>query len=169
MPATTGVYGNGQNMLNSEIVQTHATIPEYFSKNGYVTISSGKIFHKHPTENGEDHGHWAYDIWERERGTEKPQADKLFSRVKGIINGKIIDNALYSGGGGVDFSFGPCIEKKEETIDYKTAKWFEKKLQDDYQKPFFMAVGMAKPHLPFIVPEEYFNMYGLDTIRVPEK
>jgi len=166
-PSTTGVYGNAQNMLKSEIVQTHATMPEYFSKNGYVTISSGKIFHKHPTANGEDHGNWAWDIWEQERGSEKPQPEKLYSRAKGIINGKKIENALYTKTG-VDFAFGPTIGGKEETKDYKTAKWFEQKLQEDYDKPFFMAVGISKPHLSFIVPEEYFNLYGLDTLIVPE-
>lgn len=45
-------YGNSENMLQSEPVKTHATLPEYFSKHGYKTISSGKIFHKHETENG---------------------------------------------------------------------------------------------------------------------
>ena len=77
MPATTGIYGNANNMLNSEIVQTHATLPEYFSKHGYVTISKGKIFHKHSTENGMDHGHWAFDIWEQEKGKSIVQEEKL--------------------------------------------------------------------------------------------
>ena len=35
-------YGNSENMLQSEPVKTHATLPEYFSKHGYKTISSGK-------------------------------------------------------------------------------------------------------------------------------
>lgn len=61
MPEKNGVYGNNQNMLNSEIVQTYATLPEYFSKNGYITISKGKIFHKPNTSNGIDYGNWAFD------------------------------------------------------------------------------------------------------------
>lgn len=168
MPGTTGLYGNGHNMMNSEIVQTHATLPEYFSKNGYLTISSGKIFHKHPTENGEDHGHWAFDIWEKETGNDRPQPDKYYSRYKGIINGEKIENALYAGGGGSDFAFGPTIVGKEETKDYRTAKWFEGKLSEKYDKPFFMSVGISKPHLAFTVPEEYFDMYNLDSIIIPE-
>jgi arylsulfatase A-like enzyme len=38
-PSTTGAYGNDTNMLDSKIVQTHATLPEYFSKNGYRTTN----------------------------------------------------------------------------------------------------------------------------------
>lgn len=168
MPATTGIYGNSTNMLNSEIVQTHATLPEYFSKNGYVTISSGKIFHKHTTPNGFDHGQWAFDVWDQEKGEESSvQQDKAYSCNNGIINGKKIENPQFLCGAVNDMFFGPTKGTLEDTKDYKTAKWFENKLQESYEKPFFMSFGISKPHLPFIVPEEFFNMYGLDTIKVP--
>lgn len=164
-PSTTGVYGNEHNMLNYQIPQTHATLPEYFTKNGYITISKGKIFHKHETQNGTDHGHWAFDVWEQEKGQAKINSDKYYSRNKGIINGKKVENALYMKGGGAEFAFGPTINGKETMMDFITAKWFEQKLQENYDKPFFMAVGISKPHLEFNVPEEYFNRYGLDTLK----
>jgi arylsulfatase A-like enzyme len=167
-PSTTGVYGNDHNLLDYAIPQTHATLPEYFSKNGYLTISSGKIFHKHNTANGVDHGQWAFDVWDDQKGGGKIIPEKYFSRNKGIVNGVKLENPLYAKGGGAEFSFGPTSGKKEETSDYKTAKWFEKKLQDNYDKPFFMSMGISKPHLPFHVPEEFFNMYGLDTLKMPE-
>ena len=168
MPYHTGVYGNSNNMLNSEIVQTHATLPEYFSKHGYITISKGKIFHKHTTENGFDHGQWAYDIWEQEKGSEPIQEDKLFSRNKGIINGQFDPEANYRSGGGTEFAWAPTKSKKEETKDYRTAMWFADKLNENYDKPFFMLMGISKPHLPWYVPEEYFEMYDLDSIKIPE-
>ena len=168
-PSTTGIYGNSNNMLNSEIVQTHATLPEYFSKHGYLTISSGKIFHKHTTATGDDHGQWAFDVWNQEKGTESAvQEDKMFSCYNGIINGKKIENSQYSSGPANDMLFGPTKGSKENTKDYKTAKWFEQKLRENYDKPFFMSVGISKPHLPFVVPQEYFDMYALDTIKVPD-
>lgn len=168
LPYHTGVYGNSNNMLNSEIVQTHATLPEYFSKNGYITISKGKIFHKHTTENGFDHGQWAYDIWEQETGSGGIQEDKLYSRNEGIINGQIIRDAKYKEGGGTEFAWAPTEGKKEDTKDYRTGKWFAEKLMEDYDKPFFMLMGISKPHLPWYVPEEYFEMYDLDSIKIPE-
>lgn len=168
MPYTTGIYGNANNMLDSKLVQEHATLPEYFSKNGYLTISKGKIFHKHTTKNGFDHGHWAYDIWEQEKGGGGLQTDKLYSRNKGIINGEKVENAKYTTGGGTEFAWAPTEGGKEETKDYMTAQWFAEKLQEDYDKPFFMSVGLSKPHLPWYVPQEYFDMYGLDTLKIPE-
>lgn len=35
-------------------------------------------------------------------------------------------------------------------------------------KPFFLAVGFHKPHLPFVFPEKYLELYPEDDIRVPE-
>lgn len=168
MPEKTGVYGNFQNMLNSDMVKTHATMPEYFTKNGYITISSGKIFHKHNTPKGVDHGNWAFDIWEHEKGQAKINPDKYFSRNKGIINGKNIENPLYLKGGGTEFAFGPTLNGKETMQDYTTAKWFESKLKENYDKPFFMSVGISKPHLPFHVPQEYFDKYSVDTFKIAE-
>jgi arylsulfatase A-like enzyme len=168
MPYRTGIYSNGNNMLASDIVQTHATLPEYFSKNGYLTISKGKIFHKHTTENGFDHGHWAYDVWEHESGSGGIQEDKLYSRNKGIIQGKKIADANYTSAGGTEFAWAPTEGKKEETKDYRTAQWFAEKLMEDYDKPFFMLMGISKPHLPWYVPQEYFDMYDLDEIQIPE-
>ena len=68
LPSASGVYGNAHDMLYSEVVQRNATLPEYFSKNGYHTLSNGKIFHKHGTKNGKtDFGSWAYDEFARGR------------------------------------------------------------------------------------------------------
>jgi arylsulfatase A-like enzyme len=172
-PETTGVYENTQNMLRSELVTRHATLPEYFSKNGYLTISKGKIFHRHP----DDQGEWAFDIWEPVKGNFKPQQDKLTGRNEEMINGVREDNPVYSDKGKVPFpwnkgdkgfSWAPTISGKEETADYLTAQWFAEQLNKDYEKPFFMAVGFAKPHSPYYVPQEYFDLYNLDDIKIPE-
>ena len=168
MPSTTGLYGNSNNMLDSAIVQKSATLPEYFSKHGYVTISKGKIFHKHSTENGQDHGHWAFDIWEVAKGGGKVDPERYFCRDEGIINGRKIENPKFTKSGGSRLAFGPLLGEKEQTKDYRTAKWFETKLKEDYEKPFFMAVGISKPHLPFYAPKEYFDLHPLESVVVPE-
>ena len=138
MPSTTGLYGNSNNMLDSAIVQKNATLPEYFSKHGYITISKGKIFHKHSTENGQDHGHWAFDVWEAAKGGGKVDPERYFCREEGIINGRKVENPKFTKSGGSRLAFGPLLGKKEQTKDYRTAKWFEEKLKEDYEKPFFM-------------------------------
>jgi arylsulfatase A-like enzyme len=167
-PSRTGAYGNDTNMLDSEIVRTHATLPEYFSKHGYKTLSCGKIFHKHETANGFDAGQWAYDVWHDELNRGGQKEETVYSRNKGIIAGKTIENPKHKVGGGSEFSWGVTKKGKEFTQDYRTAKWFEKQLQDQHDKPFFMLAGISKPHLSWFVPQKYYDMHPLDSIQVPE-
>jgi arylsulfatase A-like enzyme len=167
-PSKTGAYGNDDNMLDSAVVQTHATLPEYFSKHGYTTISCGKIFHKHETKNGADPGHWAYDVWHDELNRGGQKEETVYSRNKGIIAGKKIDNPKHKKGGGSEFSWGVTEKGKEFTADYRTAKWFEKQLQAQHDKPFFMLAGISKPHLSWVIPQEYYDMHPLESIQLPE-
>ena len=134
-PATTGAYGNNTNMLESKIVQTHATLPEYFSKHGYTTISCGKIFHKHDTKNGADHGQWAYDVWHDELSRAGTKAESFYNRNKGIIAGKQIENAKHMTGGGSEFSWAVTEKGKEFTQDYRTAKWFKSSYRSNTTNP----------------------------------
>jgi arylsulfatase A-like enzyme len=167
-PSTTGAYGNSTPMLGSEIVRTHATLPEYFSKHGYRTISSGKIFHTFFTENGTDHGQWAYDVWADAKGGGGKKRETVYSRNEGIIAGKEIPNAKYRVGGGTEFAWGVTESGKEATKDYRTAKWFEQQLQAEHDKPFFMFAGISQPHLTWFVPQEFYDMHPLEKVIVPE-
>ena len=168
MPHTTGIYGNGQNMRDSGLIQQHATLPEYFSKHGYHSLSSGKIFHKHADKNGADVGHWAFDEYVNVRGSLEPDKTRFTSRDKNLIHGKPGPPTKYSAGGGSEFCWGPSLRKKEETRDFKTAQWAAEELSKPREKPFFMAVGLSKPHLPFVVPQEFFDLYDPATFKAPQ-
>ena len=170
MPNRTGVYGNSQNMLKSALVQAHATLPEYFSKHGYHSLSMGKIFHKHPA----DQGHWAFDQWERTSGGFALDRERRSSRTENLIDGKPgpkVANAEGEGDVGDEsgtlFGWGPTREGKETTGDYHTAKWAAQQLAQPPRKPFFLAVGISKPHLPWFVPQEYFDRHPLSSIKIP--
>ncbi|MDF7826827.1 sulfatase [Pontiellaceae bacterium B12227] len=167
MPSTSGVYGNGHNMIFSDVVKTHATLPEYFSKHGYYTLSNGKIFHKHGIDGQyTDFGHWAWDEHARARRYVGNGADKkkVTSCKAGTING--VTKPEYNGTG--KLSWGPTQCDLEGMVDYKVAEWTEEILQRDFDKPFFIASGIIKPHLPWFVPQEFFDMYDLESIQPPE-
>ena len=167
MPSRSGIYGNSQNMLDAPLVQQHATLPEYFSKNGYVSISMGKIFHKHVTAGGSDHGHWSFDLYEQTRGGTGVDRQQITSRNQNLIKGKPAPPSEYTRRGGSEFSWGPTRGGREDMKDYKTAEWAAEQLQQSYDKPFFMAVGLSKPHLPFYVPQEFFDLYPPDGQYMP--
>ncbi|WP_419194037.1 sulfatase [Novipirellula herctigrandis] len=167
MPGRTGVYGNDSNMIYSGIIKTHATLPEYFSKNGYHTLSNGKIFHKHATEHGVDFGHWAFDEHARARRGVKDGPDKkrYTASKSGIINGRQSPDFVSKES---KLSWGPTKKPFEETVDYRVADWAGKQMEREFDKPFLMAVGFIKPHLPWIVPQEFFDRYDLASLNVPE-
>ena len=168
MPSTTGIYGNSQNMRNSKLVQQHATLPEYFSKHGYHSLSRGKIFHKHADQDGSDLGHWAFDLWMPTRGGSPVDKTKVTSRNKNLINGKPGPATEHNKDGGTEFAWGPTKGAKEDTKDYQTAQWAASQLQEQHDKPFFLAVGISRPHLPFYCPQEFFDLYDPATFKAPE-
>ena len=49
----------------------------------------------------------------------------------------------------------------------RAVKLLEKSAKDD--RPFFLAVGFKKPHLPFVAPGKYWEMYDRDSIKVPSR
>ena len=159
LPSRSGIYGNSQNMLHSELVKTHATLPEYFSMQGYHSLSMGKIYHAHNTVSGADKGQWAFDEWHNVEGGVGVDLTQVTSRDKNLIQGKPGPPSKYTQRSGSEFAWGPTRGPKEETNDYKTALWAASQLQADHEKPFFLAVGLSKPHLPFYSPQEFFDLY----------
>ncbi len=154
--ASTGVYGNGQNLKNAPKAKDVTTLPEYFGNHGYHTLSSGKIFHKHQVVDGLDEGQWAYHEFQKAGGN-GGVIKKIFPPpVEGV---KL---------GGSDFAWGATEAPLEKTKDYLTCKWGAEQIDRDFDgKPFFMALGLSKPHLPWYVPQEFFDMYPLDTFEPP--
>jgi arylsulfatase A-like enzyme len=52
--------------------------------------------------------------------------------------------------------------------DGNTVKWAMKFLKQKYEKPFFLAVGLFQPHLPFYAPAKYFEQYPEESVKLPE-
>jgi len=153
-PSTTGVYDNTQNLVNSPVAAAVPTMSQYFSKNGYFSLSTGKIFHKHQMPGGIiDQGQWSFDLWVQETGSFTIDKSKL--PLSGMPS---------TGATGTTMDWGPTMNEKEQTTDWISAQWAADKLQEDFGKPFFMMLGFAKPHLSWYVPQEYFDRFGLDTL-----
>jgi arylsulfatase A-like enzyme len=152
--ASTGVYGNGQNLKDALKARNIVTLPEYFGQHGYYTLSAGKVFHKHPTAKGLDEGQWAFQEFARPGGSDE---GKLWEQTPPKVDG--------IKAGGTDFAWGATKAPVEKTKDYVACKWAADQLQRDFDgKPFFLALGIAKPHLPWIVPQQFYDLYPLDKV-----
>ena len=127
------------------------TLPQLFTQNGYTTISLGKIFSGDPRE--EDAKSWSKPIILR-------QAD--------WHNYFLEDNRKYQGKGP---SYERVDVQDEAYPDGKLANLAIETLSElhDEGKPFFLAVGFFKPHLPFCAPKKYWDFYHHYTFSLPNE
>ncbi len=171
MPNRTGVYNNSSNMLNSRLVQNNATLPEYFSRHGYHTLSTGKVFHGHDTANGEDVGQWAFDTYFDDPLFDTPDESKVTDSRINVINGQTPSPNLYPDGDRTKgLAWGPTEDRDfRNTGDYRKVEWANEQLRNGggLQEPFFMSVGIYKPHVPWFVPQRFFNRHPLKNIQTP--
>ena len=70
--------------------------------------------------------------------------------------------------GAAHFDWGPVDVPDEAMGDHKTVSWAIEYLGRKHDKPFFLAVGLIKPHLPWYVPKKYFDLFPLSSVVRPE-
>ena len=154
-PSTSGVYGNESELRDSPVLKEALTIPQWFSKHGFFTTARGKIFH---TAKGPQADTISWDKWVKEIGNYGNVKKEPGFMVNGIPKGEA----------DVNFDWGPTDGVFEETRDYLNAKWAADQLQKDYEKPFFLACGIYKPHLRWFVPQEFFDKFKEEEMIIPE-
>lgn len=150
-PSTSGVYHNSQPWRQSPVLRDAVTLPQHFMSHGYRAVGSGKIYHgRFP-----DPDSWQ-DYWPSKIKT-KPQ-DPTPPAQAMPLNG--IPNTKH-------FDWGPLQVPKEQMGDWKVANWVINQLNSKHRQPFFLACGFFRPHLPWYVPQQYFDIYPLDEITLP--
>ena len=146
-PSTTGIYGQIDDDSIMDALPTHEQItflPQYFKDYGYHTMGVGKIFHHHAPKN----------LFVQSGG-----------RVKGF--GPKPKNNFKWNAKGTGTDWGTFPDEEKEMPDYQSARWAIEQLNKEYDKPFFLAVGFIRPHVPWYVPKKWFDMYEKDKIVTP--
>lgn len=133
-PSTTWIYGmidNNKIRNDNEVTKDIIYLPEYFKNNGYHTMGIGKLFHTHSPEG---------------------VFDELGGRYKGL--GPLPkERFVWDGYGSSDrekygrtsTDWGAFPEADSLMPDHQSADWTIERLNRDYNKPFFLAVGMLRP------------------------
>ena len=161
-PSTTGVYENAT-PLQTQLPDGHLTLPQYFKKFGYITHGAGKIYHDQI--GGHLHQDWNHyyfwnEIYRRygwELGYSRTPDPEPAKRPASKICHKTKRN----------FDFGQIVGTENQMPDFKTTSYGVKFLKQKHDKPFFLAIGQFKPHLPWFTPKKYLDMYPLDKIELP--
>ncbi len=141
-PSTSGCYGNGDYWRDA--MPDAVTIPQYFIRNGYKVLGGGKIFH------GSQNEAKSWQAYRNFGGFLHP----LNTPVNGIPNTR-------------HFDWGGFDAPDEETAGTQLAMWAGDFLQRDHDKPFFLACGFYRPHLPWYAPKRYFDKFPEDSIQLP--
>ncbi|MEA3364065.1 MAG: sulfatase, partial [Candidatus Hydrogenedentes bacterium] len=143
LPSTSGVYHNNQPWRPA--MPDAVTLPQHFMANGYRVMGCGKIFHGRFPE--PESWHEYFD----NAGSPLPPNRPL--------NG--IPRTAH-------FDWGPMDCNDEDMNDWKLIDWAQTRLEREWDKPFFLAVGLVKPHLPWYVPRKYFDLFPPDKITLPD-
>ena len=146
-PTSTGIYINPQPWR--PVLPDVITLPEYLRDNGYTAIGAGKIYHgAYPDPQGWD------DYFPSKEKTKPDDPTPENVPVNGIPKTS-------------HFDWGPLPDEESQMGDAKVAEWIAGQLQSDHEKPFFLAAGIYRPHLPWYVPQKYFDNYPIEDIQLP--
>jgi arylsulfatase A-like enzyme len=137
-PSTTGVYENNNDWRTA--IAPELTLTTAFRKAGYSVLGSGKIYHEKYRRRAE----WD-DYLEGEGPDPRPSGD--------------------TGVGGIEFAPLDC--RDEDLREWKIVQYGIDQLQKPHDKPFFLAVGLHKPHMPWNVPRKYYDLHPLEEIQLP--
>lgn len=163
----TGMYPDQtqQYSLHQLLRETHpdaVTLSQHFKNNGYAAARVGKIYHyMNPSHIGRD-GHDDPASWDEKINP--------YGRDKIIQNNNVITyvEKKKTPGGSLCWYADPTGTDEEHTDGMVATESI--KLMQNYVKqktPFFLGVGFYKPHLPFIAPKKYFDLYDVSKIEVP--
>jgi hypothetical protein len=68
----------------------------------------------------------------------------------------------------VDFDWSPIELDDEQTGDFQSVAWVIEQLNRQRRRPFFLACGIYRPHLPWYVPQKYFDLFPVDEVVLPK-
>lgn len=146
-PSTTGIYGfiaddkiKGVNEATRNAKMMH----RYFQEQGYYTMGIGKIYHIYAPK----------DLFDESGGRAKgfgPYAKQNFHWDKKKTS----------------TDWGPFPNEDNQMPDYHTAEWAAERLNREYDQPFFLSVGFLRPHVPWYVPQKWFDLYDTAKLTLP--
>jgi iduronate 2-sulfatase len=153
-PDTTRIYDLQTH--NRKTMPDVVTLPQHFKDNGYHSQGFGKVYHR----GLDDEASWSV-----------PHTD---NRAMQYASPQIIAKIKAGGAQGWEQggkAKGPAWEIADCEDNALPDGWITDRaieaMRAVQDKPFFLAVGLEKPHLPFVAPKKYFDLYPPEEIKLP--
>ena len=160
-PDTTGVYQNPDkphDILRTRLPDV-VTLPQLFKNHGYITHPLHKVFDGRTVDQGHDSASWTvpYGPWELAPG-EKPAPGGYQDPSTKARLAEALKQCKPTSGPATEACDIPDNAYHDGGVAYTAAKRIRE--FSDQGIPFFLAVGFVKPHLPFIAPKKYWDLYN---------
>lgn len=154
-PDRTGVYDLERHFRES--LPDAVTLPQHFAAAGYFTARVGKIYHYDVpagigTEGLDDAPSWKLTV--NPKGRDKTDEALVFNAEP---HRKISAALSWLAAEGTD----------EEQTDGMIASEAIRLMREHRDQPFFLGVGFFRPHTPFVAPKRYFDLYPIESMRLP--
>ncbi len=164
-PSATTVYGYTSG--REKVGEDKKSLPQLFKENGYYTARVSKIYHMGipiDIETGSDGADDSLS-WSEHFNSKAPEwlAKGEGELVQNNPNGNLpikggnVMTIVKADGNDLEHADGRTAEKAIEVIKAKR------------KEPFFLAVGMVRPHVPFVAPKRYFERFPHENITLPPK
>lgn len=150
---TSGMYSNYQEWRKVPKLRNVKTLSHYFKDHGYYTAGAGKIFHYDQVDTIAWHDYYPSKI--------KPMPEDDLPEVRPVNMPRF--KYMYG-----MFDWGGLPLADEETADFESVNYISQQLNRQHENPFFLACGIYRPHVPWYVPQKYFDRFPLDSIRLPK-
>jgi len=155
-PDTTKVYDLMTHFRKA--IPDVVTLPQHFKQNGYYVQGMGKLYHPGFDDEPSWSTPWTAPKGVLGYGTKEAQAIVQAVREKLMKDGKTPKEVT-------QMARGPAFE----SADVKDDAYYDGALANmaidtlrqlkEKKQPFFLGVGFIKPHLPFVAPKKYWDMY----------
>ncbi len=158
-PSTSGVYDNNPDWRTQPVFADTVSLPRFLRDSGYATYGGGKIFHAHTFY---PEGHAGYNdqhAWDGFYPSLEVQLPEEIRPMRVPQNGNSVDRV---------FDWAPIVADDRALGDGQVTAYVADKLMAAMDGPRFLAAGIYRPHLPWYVPQHWFDMHPLEDIRLPE-
>jgi iduronate 2-sulfatase len=158
-PGTLGIYDLATNFRKA--APDAITLPQQFIRHGYRAEAVGKLYHVGHGNNN-DEASWSVP--------HVPPTGKTYA-----LESNLAENGTARPKNGRRGPRGAAIESADVPddtyADGNTAKEIVKRLEAAKEKPdtpFFIAAGFIRPHLPFVAPTKYWDLYDRSQLKLAE-
>ncbi len=164
-PTTTGVLDNNTYLMLDPAQQT---MPDYFAAHGYHVTQLGKIFHlqnhgmKRGTTKPEKPVGW---FTPEERASQKASEPDYWTKNQSPYRNMKVQDPKRFAWANVYEPLPAGDRGDDAAVADKAIQTLESSRRED--KPFFLAVGFVKPHVPLTAPKEFFDLYKEESMQLP--